>query len=362
MEMRFSTCHCERSAAISRGIASSCLLAMTVVGSICLFPLSVRAAPNVQLMSVFAGRADLQKAFDSTNRYRAIPGSAAGFLIDLDDWAEQYGWKEYASLSEYAPFEPLAPLAPHVTPSVTAESYLVLDRTSGQILVASHADKEWPIASLTKLMTAQVVLDEGEGGIYPVTTEDDVGGAKLYVSSGDTFTLDGLLYATLVGSANNAANAIVRSTGMSKTDFVAEMNQRAVDLNLSHTRFVDPTGIETENISTAREFARIADHAFDRADIRRYTTTASANIRVLSQGAVKTIKNTNWMLWKPEYDDIYVMAGKTGYLDESGWNLAVALRPEYKNEKRELLVVTFGSDSRAASFQDAEALARSVWQ
>lgn len=336
---------------------------MSVIFASVLFPTAVFAAPNAQLMSVFAGRKDLQSAFDSSNRYRAIEGSAAGFLIDLEDWAEQYGWQEYDSLSTYAPSQSfqLTPSSKS-SPLVTANSYIVLDRTTGQILAAQNADTQWPIASLTKLMTAQVVLDEGEGGIYPVTSSDDVGGAKLYVNSGDTFTLDGLLYATLVGSANNAANAIVRSTGLSKTDFVARMNQHADDLNLSHTRFVDPTGIETENVSTAREYARIADHAFDRADIRRYTTTASASVRVLTQGTVKTIKNTNWMLWKPEYDDIYVMAGKTGYLDESGWNLAVALRPEYKNEKRELLVVTFGSDSRAESFQDAEALARWSWE
>ncbi len=338
-------------------------------GPVGFFPLTVNAAPNAQLMSVFAGRADLQKAFDSSNRYRAVEGSAAGFLIDLDDWAEQYGWQEYETLSVYAPVSSSSPLlfkeglGVVTRPTVTASSYIVIDRTTGQILAAEHADKQWPIASLTKLMTAEIVLDSDAAlsSVYPVKIEDDVGGAKLYVNNGDTFTLDGLLQATLVGSANNAANAITRATGLSKSDFVAEMNRRVDELNLSHTRFADPTGIETENVSTAREYARIADQAFDRADIRRYTTTASASIRVLSQGVVKTIKNTNWLLWKPEYDDIYVMAGKTGYLEESGWNLAVALRPEYKDEKQELLVVTFGSDSRAESFQDAEALARSVW-
>lgn len=328
---------------------------------ILLFPFAANASPNAQLMSVFAERGDLQKAFDSSRNYRAVPGSAAGFLIDLDDWAEQYGWSEYASLSAYAPEAPLA-VGSFAPPTVTADSYIVIDRTTGQILAASHADREWPIASLTKLMTTQIVLDDGVSGIYPVRMEDDVGGAKLYVNDGDTFTLDGLVSATLVGSANNAANAIVRSTGLSKAEFVKEMNARAEKLNLSHTTFADPTGIEVENVSTAREYARVADQAFGRADIRRYTTTALARVNVLSQGAVKTLKNTNWMLWKPEYDDIYVMAGKTGFLYESGWNLAVALRPEYKNEKRELLVVTFGSDSRADSFKDAEALARSAWE
>ncbi len=324
------------------------------------------AAPNGALLDVYAARADLRASFDEDAAYQAVPGSAAGFLIDLEDWAYQYGWRDYASLSAYAPPSappvPTAPPAP--IPPTTATSYVVIDRTSGQILAAEDANRAWPIASLTKLMTAQIALDSGAAlsDVYPVRAEDDVGGAKLYVSSGDTFTLDGLLYATLVGSANNAANAVTRTVTSDRAAFVNEMNLRARALNLSRTSYADPTGIEVANVSTAREMARIADLAFRRPDIRRYTTTASASVRVLSQGVTKTIKNTNWLLWKPEYDDIYVMGGKTGYLDESGWNLAVVLRPEYKNEKRELLVVTFGSDSRAESFEDAEALARWAWK
>lgn len=337
-----------------------------MVSAILLFvPVVALAAPNEALLEAYSARGDLRAAFDENRAYQAVSGSAAGFLIDLEDWASQYGWREYPSLSSYAPSTPSTPSTPSAAaPSVTATSYIVLDRTSGQILAAQNADRVWPIASLTKLMTAQIALDSGAelSDIYSVKAEDDVGGAKLYVNSGDTFTLDGLLYATLVGSANNAANAITRTITSDRAAFVNEMNLRARALNLSRTTFVDPTGIELGNVSTAREMARIAEIAFRREDIRRYTTTASASVRVQNQGTVKAIKNTNWLLWKPEYDDIYVMAGKTGYLDESGWNLAVALRPEYKNDQRELIVVTFGSDSRAASFADAEALARWAWQ
>ncbi len=331
-----------------------------------LFPFIASAAPNQALLDAYASRGDLRRAFDSAVNYRAVPNSAAGYLIDLEDWARQYGWREYPSLSAYAPADPLEPSQSSQSsqPSVTASSYVVLDRTTGQILATKAAGTPWPVASLTKLMTAQIVLDSGLSlaSTFPVNVIDDVGGAKLAVSDGDTFTLDSLLYATLVGSANNAANASARATGMTKKNFVAEMNRRAKALNLSHTAYVDPTGIELGNVSTAREEALIADQAFGRKDIRRYTTKAAAKITVLSKGTVKTIKNTNWMLWKPEYDDIYVMAGKTGYLNESGWNLAVALRPEIKNEKRELLVVLFGADSRASSFQDADALATWAWK
>lgn len=336
---------------------------VAIIAALLSFPTMAFAAPNAALLDVYATRGDLRAAFDEDRSYQAVPNSAAGFLIDLEDWAYQYGWRDYPSLSAYAPAAAPAQVSTAAPPETTASSYVVIDRTSGQILAAEDANHAWPIASLTKLMTAQIALDSGAAlsDVYPVKAEDDVGGAKLYVNSGDTFTLDGLLYATLVGSANNAANAITRTVTSNRSAFVDEMNLRARALNLSRTTYADPTGIEVENVSTAREMARIADLAFRRADIRRYTTTASASVRVLSQGVTKTIKNTNWLLWKPEYDDIFVMAGKTGYLDESGWNLAVALRPEYRNEKRELLVVLFGADSRADSFKDADALANWAW-
>ena len=358
-------CHCEKAVAdeaIPRGIASSFLLAMTMAAIF--LPSVVLAAPNSALLSVYSSRADLRKAFDKADSYQAS-GTGAGYLVDLDDWAKQYGWKEYASLSAYKPASTPPARVGHVAPpTTTASSYVVVDKSSGIVLAASHADTVWPIASLTKLMTAQIVLDSGTklSKAFPVNAVDDVGGAKLYVASGDTFTLDGLLYATLVGSANNAANAITRATGKSKPDFVKEMNARAVALNLGRTKYVDPTGIETGNVSTARELSIVAAQAFARSDIKRYTTTAKASVSVLSQGTVKTIKNTNWMLWKPQYDDVFVTGGKTGYLDESGWNLAVALRPSAKNEKRELLVVLFGADSRASSFEDADALSTWAWK
>lgn len=338
------------------------LIAIALVAVV--FPTTVFAAPNAALLSVFSSRADLRKAFDKASNYRA-GGTGAGYLVDLEDWARQYGWKEIPALSAYAPASAApTPVGHAAVPATTASSYVVVDKSSGIVLAASHADTVWPIASLTKLMTAQVALDSGTNlsKAFPVKSEDDVGGAKLYVTSGDTFTLDGLLYATLVGSANNAANALIRSTGKSKADFVKDMNARAAALNLGRTKYVDPTGIETGNVSTARELSIVAAQAFARADIKRYTTTAKASISVLSQGTVKTISNTNWMLWKPQYDDVFVTGGKTGYLDESGWNLAVSLRPSAKNEKRELLIVLFGASSRAASFEDADALSAWAWK
>jgi len=245
---------------------------------------------------------------------------------------------------------------------IGAQAYVVMDPVSGTILTMKQEDRVWPIASLTKLITASVVLDQKVSiqKLVGIKNVDNVGGARLYVNEGSTFSVGDLFYAALVASANNAANALARSTGLSKLSFVQEMNLRASALGLTKTSFVDPTGIETQNVSTAREMATIARAVFSRPEIQKYTTTATRFIQVASQGATKKMINTNWLVWKPQYDDLWVTGGKTGYLDEAGWNLAVSLRPS-KNDERDLLIVLFGADSRAASFVDAERLANWAW-
>lgn len=330
--------------------------------SLFLFPLPSSASDQT-LKAVYDGRLDLQKAFDGNGL--AVPNSAAGFLIDLQDWAEQYGWREYSGLFVYAPTSEKLPRlsGQTVIPEVTAASYIVVDENSGIILTEKKSAMIWPIASITKLMTTSLVLDSGIDlyGICSIEAADEVGGARLYVNPGAKFILSDLIYATLVGSANNAANAIARAADTDKGDFVAKMNKRAEACGLPNTRFTDPTGIEPTNVSTAREIARFAREVFSRPEIRFYTSTATKTISVLSSGEEKILTNTNWLLWKPTYDDIYVMAGKTGYLEESGWNVVTALRPKFTDEDREVIVVVFGTASRADSFKDTRALAEWAW-
>ncbi|MFH1404958.1 MAG: serine hydrolase [Patescibacteria group bacterium] len=315
-------------------------------------------------MSVYAGRPDLQNAFDART-YQAKPNSAAGFLIDLEDWAEQYGWSEYPEqLGEYRPVDlPPKEITHSAPPVVSSTSYIVIDRNSRKILSASNANQSWPIASLTKLATATVISNEhiDQSQWQFIGPQDDVGGAKLYVGSGDSFHVSDLMYAMLVGSANNAAVAISHSTGLDKDLFVGKMNELAGSLNLSRTVFADQSGMDTRNVSTAREVARIAEVAFEEDAIRRCTSTSVRYITG-SSGAKKKMTNTNWMLYSREYDDVYVLSGKTGYLDESGWNFVVSIRPQWQAKQKELLIVTLGSSSRAQSFQDANKLADWIWQ
>lgn len=324
----------------------------------------VFATSHDSLAQVYAMRSDLQAAFDAGG---APIGTGAGFLMNLEDWARQYGWQEYPELSMYAPavFPPVGKTGTVAVPVVTSSRYIVIDNASGAILAAQNAQAAWPIASITKLMTTTVAIDEGldVGGAGDVKSVDDVGGAKLYVVDGTRFTMRDLLAATLVGSANNAANAVARLTGMSKADFVGEMNDRAAALGLSRTTFVDPTGIELGNVSNAREVAYFAQTAFAKENVKKLSGSWRTRIAALNdEDYVRDIKNTNWLLYDPAYDDLYVTAGKTGFLNESGWNLVVQMHPMGEDTVRSLTVVTLGAAGRREGFDDAAALARWAWK
>ncbi len=318
------------------------------------------------LLEIYEDRGDLQSAFDSET-FQAIPGSAAGFLIDLEDWARQYGWQGYTELEDYAPDVDPARLAawPVAMPEVTGR-YLVIDDSSGAILAAKDANEVWPIASITKLASAKTALDYGLdlGGVGTVEEEDDVGGAKLWAEYGTTFKIADLLYATLTASANNAANAIARLTGYAKDTFVDHMNDFAAHLNLSRTTFVDPTGIEEGNVSTAREVAAFAREAFSHENIRKPAGTVEMHIEALDDpDYVRNILTTNWLLYDSSYDDVYVTAGKTGYLgEEIGWNLVVRMHPMGSSEDQSVLIVLLGADGRRESFDAAHSLAWWAWQ
>jgi D-alanyl-D-alanine carboxypeptidase len=297
-----------------------------------------------------------------------MPNAQTGSIKNLEEWARAYGWKEYPFiLASYAPNASKTRIT-RVDPSeieskVRATAYVVMDKKTGTILSMKNEQLVWPIASLTKLMTTDIVLSKNPSlkQLFPVLTEDNVGGAKLAVKNGDTLSVDDLFYAMLVGSANNAANALSRTTGLSRDAFVEKMNARAVELGLTKTHFADPSGMELGNVSTPLELAQLVKVVFENPKAARYLGTSLKVVRVANTGETKKIKSTNWMLTYPEYDALYVTGGKTGYLEESKWNLASTIRPSATDKTRELLVVLFGADSRAQSFADTQTLVNWAW-
>ena len=167
---------------------------------------------------------------------------------------------------------------------INSPSMFIADIKTGEILVERGSSKVRPIASLTKLMTTAVFLDNNPGWDKRVSMKavDDTIPAKIYVKTGDTFTTHDLFYATLVKSANNAANALARSTGLTHDEFVQKMNEKAKLFGMNNTHFEEVTGLSEKNVSTAQDYYILSKKLFSsmvflQATTQKYFTIATAN-------------------------------------------------------------------------------------
>lgn len=242
---------------------------------------------------------------------------------------------------------------------------IVIDRATKKVLYEYQADRPRSAASLTKLMGAMVFIDHDPSWkkIVSITKDDQIGGGSLRVSPGATLSVQDLLFSSITASANNAAVALPRAVGLSKKTFVKEMNAKAKELKLTGSRFTEPSGLEPTNIVTARDMAKLAMAAFDVDMIHRAATTATYQFRIRNTTTNKTIKSTNDLLVNRQYNDLHVTGGKTGFIYESMYNLAVQLKPMSEiGSNRELMVVVLGSPTRDASFKTASALTHWAWR
>ncbi|MBN1779369.1 MAG: D-alanyl-D-alanine carboxypeptidase [Candidatus Buchananbacteria bacterium] len=209
-------------------------------------------------------------------------------------------------------------------------AYVVFDGTN--FTHRYNADQILPLASLTKLMTALVLLDIKPDWNKKITISQDViDYPKFYVGNdatsevdlavGDQLTFHDLWLAMLVSSSNQAAAALVESTGLSRQQFVSLMNKKAGELGLEKTIFYDVAGLDAANVTTAKEMAKIADQAFDQPDVISASETIDYSISAVDLlGQPKAIKvlDRNYSLLKFE-----PQASKTGYLVEARSNVAL---------------------------------------
>ncbi|MDD5251547.1 MAG: serine hydrolase [Patescibacteria group bacterium] len=329
-------------------------------------------AADDALRGVYERRADLRSLFRAAD-WSAVSSPKTAGMSNLFDWARQYGWQEYPDqLKEYSPTygsavavatkkpgPTLVPGARFNFAALTADAVLVIDDASGEVLLSHNSQKTHPIASLTKLMTAMVALDHGLNfnASSALNQDDTVGGAMLRINRGVPLTVRDLFNAMLVGSANDAAHAIARQCGLNESSFIAAMNDKARLLGLASAKFADPTGLDVGNVATATDAAALLRFALgDYGEIRRSASSASYDI-VLSDTERHHLTNTNALL-TDNTNGLYVFGGKTGYLIEAGWNLAVRMQDW---RQRPVTVVIFGAHNKTLVFNEAAKAARWVW-
>jgi D-alanyl-D-alanine endopeptidase (penicillin-binding protein 7) len=206
---------------------------------------------------------------------------------------------------------------------------LVLGLSDGRELYAKEADTPTPIASLTKLMTAMVILDAGVKLEEPVVVtsadRDRIRGSSSRLLPGTRVSRRVLLLLALMASENRAANALARTYPGGTPAFVAAMNRKAQGLGLNQTKFADPAGLDSGNVSTARELASLVRTAMDYPLIRQYTTTWEHEVAV-GRGKSRQVirfRNTNRLLRNESWD---IALSKTGYISDSGRCLVMQAR------------------------------------
>lgn len=235
---------------------------------------------------------------------------------------------------------------------ISAVSAAVMDKRTGLILWQKNANEKRSIASITKLMTALVFLDNNPGWKTEVTMEeeDEINGGTNHILRGELVTVENLFYTSLIASDNNSTRALARSTGLSQEEFVSRMNSKAKELGLNNTQFVDLTGLKDGNQSTALEILSLAKKSFDNSYIRDAVSSSSYSFTALSGGAHKVVSTNK--LFNSFLD---IEAGKTGYINASGYCLV----SEVAEGDNHIISVVLGSDSHDARFQDLKIL--SAW-
>lgn len=226
------------------------------------------------------------------------------------------------------------------------------DTQERRLVYEHNAFERHSIASLTKLMTAMIAVDEGMPWEKPATIlPEEYGlGGNLVLHPGETVTMRDLFQASLLGSANNATLAYVRELGMSSEEFVQRMNRKAIELGLEQTQFADVTGLDADTISTAYEVARLADVAFRQyPDIAEATRRQEYTFTIGGSGRTHTIRNTNKLVSE---EGEAVNGSKTGYLDEAGYCVVI----DGSGDTAHQLAVVLGSPSEQINIAEAKSL------
>jgi D-alanyl-D-alanine endopeptidase (penicillin-binding protein 7) len=212
--------------------------------------------------------------------------------------------------------------APYPDPGklrLASANALVLDAEDGRRIYAKAADEVTPIASLTKLMTAMVVLDASPALDEPVAVDMDdfdyVKGSRSRLRMGATLSRGEMLRLALMSSENRAASSLARHYPGGSAAFVDAMNAKAAALGMTRTRFEDPTGLSPHNVSTANDLALMVRAAAQYPLIRDYSTTPAHFVEVQPSGQVLGFNNSNALVKNVGWD---IQLQKTGYIREAG--------------------------------------------
>jgi serine-type D-Ala-D-Ala endopeptidase (penicillin-binding protein 7) len=242
------------------------------------------------------------------------------------------------------------PVYPRTTsPRLQSAIAMVYDEQDQRPIYSKNADNVVPIASITKLMTAMVILDAKLPMDEPISISaedrDHLKGTRSRMRNGMTLTRDELIKLALMASENRAAAALARTYPGGMPVMLAMMNAKARELGMDSTRFFDPTGLSSTNVSTAQDLVKMVMAAQSYPDIQRYTTSHSHIVQVDGRRSLR-FSNTNPLVRNSNWE---IGLSKTGYISEAGRCLVM----QAKITNRPMVIVLLDSWGKRTRVGDA---------
>lgn len=266
---------------------------------------------------------------------------------------ESYTADEYYALTGAAPLGSVKEtFANKQQLSLSSPSAILVESSTGEILYEKAADERRPIASITKIMTLILVMEALESGkisledVVPISEHAySMGGSQIWLEPGEIFTVDELLRAVAVASANDAAVALAEFVGGSKEAFVASMNERAQQLGMTNTEFKNSNGLdENGHLSCARDVAAMSREVLRHELVRNYITIWQDSLR----GGETELTNTNKMLKS--------FSGITGIKTGTTGLAGVCISASAKRDDMEIIAVVLGCSDSKSRFESAKTL------
>jgi D-alanyl-D-alanine endopeptidase (penicillin-binding protein 7) len=235
--------------------------------------------------------------------------------------------------------------------SLHSSMAMVVDQNTGKVLYTKNTDTRAPIASITKLMTAMVVLDAklplSEKIVIGNDDVDALRNTHSRLKVGTKLSREMALQLALMSSENRAASTLAHHYPGGFPAFVAAMNRKAASLGMTQTHFVDSTGLHSDNVSTAQDLVRMVSAAHQYPLIREMTTTGSYDVAMKASGRRMQFRNTNMLVRAGSWQ---IGLSKTGFINEAGHCLVM----QAEIAKQPMIIVLLDSWGKLSRIGDAQ--------
>ena len=298
----------------------------------------------------------------SRQLFRLIAGMVVAFaLLNLESGIWNAAWPPDGADSTSKPASSTVDAGSQKTafhPDVHSNIAAIADAETSTLLYEKNASRVTPIASITKLMTAIVMLDAKFPLTDLVTVSeadiDDLKGTRSYLSLGTTLSREAMLHLALMASENRAAACLSRYYPGGRPAFIAAMNSKAQELGMDNSHFVSPNGLSPENVSTARDLVKLVRTACRYPLIRQFSTDTQFDVYVGKLGKVRLqYGNTDRLVGRQDWD---IELQKTGFINESGRCLVMDAQVDGRN----LIMVFLDAYGRLTCFADARRVRRQL--